>query len=339
MNFIMMKNKLFIFIILTLLIQYGCKNHNVSVEPPKDMAEVFCKGYLDVEIESFIPLYTKKINEGDSSFCLLRGCCYLLLRENTKAIKDFYAILKKDSSNSNALLGVGYSFVATKLDSARYYFNKVIQQDTNNAFAYLFRWQYQLDTLNRFEDINKAIKLKPDYALFYTERGIRYMLVDSIKLGLDDFNHSVKLNPSLPNNYIFLGLYNSFKKKYKEALNCYSQVIKLSPNNPQSYENRGETYYELQMYQNAIQDYKKALDLADNSILSSLKSNISYKIARNYSLLKNDSALIYLKLAFKYDDDNDKYNNAYFAKREKDFDNIKDTEEFKDLIRKYGKDN
>lgn len=158
-----------------------------------------------------------------------------------------------------------------------------------------------------------------------------YNFIDSIDLAIKDFKKSIELDDSIAMNYGMLGIINQFKKKnYPEALKNYSLEIKMDPYNSNGYDSRGEIYHELKLYKNSINDYKNALRFLTKSNTIFREANCYYNISRNYSLLKNDSVYLYLKLTF---DEDPHFVNTVI--KEKDFDNIKGTKEFKEIINKY----
>ena len=322
---------LIIFVFLFALLQFNCAKQNKSIIAPRDISEIIFSRYNKSEINNFIKQLTQDIEEGDSTLYLVRGFYYTLLRNDDKALSDFLISLKIDSTNSDAYLGIGLLFHGKAQDSLAKYLDKAIKFNPKNAFAYFYHSSIQKSNKAALLDYNKAIELKPEYAMFYSWRGVFYEDIDSIDLAIKDFKKSIELDDSISLNYAMLGIINQIKKKnYHEALKNYSLEIKTETYKSNGYESRGEIYYELKLYKKSIDDYKNALRFLTKSNTIYSEADFYYNISRNYSLLKNDSAYLYLKLTF---DEDPHYVNSVI--KEKDFDNIKGTKEFKEIINKY----
>ena len=144
--------------------------------------------------------------------------------------------------------------------------------------------------------------------------------------------------------------------KLNEALTAFEWALELKPNDPEILCNRGAVYARLDQYEKAIIDFNRALGLAPNYIPALHNRSISYirtnkyeeaindlnrilvidpefygafyDLACVYSLRKQpDDALTYLEKAITKEK---KY--IEMAKKDKDFDNIRDDLRFKKLI-------
>ena len=56
------------------------------------------------------------------------------------------------------------------------------------------------------EDFNKAIRLKPDNADAYNNRGTIYTKFGQYQMAIEDFNNAIRLKPDDANTYINKGL-------------------------------------------------------------------------------------------------------------------------------------
>jgi tetratricopeptide (TPR) repeat protein len=109
--------------------------------------------------------------------------------------------------------------------------------------------------------------------------------------------------------------------KRKKALDDYNLSLQLCEH-PHTLHNRGVTYMRLQKYEEALSDFNRALEIKAND------ADTMYFLSTLFSLWrKTDEALIYLEKAFEL---NKKYQEM--AKKDKDFDNIRDDPHFKKLI-------
>jgi tetratricopeptide (TPR) repeat protein len=106
----------------------------------------------------------------------------------------------------------------------------------NKANA-LWDGQKYTDPKKAIEYLNKAIKLQPDYAQAYYNRG---------------------------NAYYGLGL-------YQRAIKDYAEAIRLKPNDIDAYYNRGNTYFYLGNNKLGCNDAQKACALGDCKLLEIAK--------------------------------------------------------------------
>jgi tetratricopeptide (TPR) repeat protein len=143
---------------------------------------------------------------------------------------------------------------------------------------------------------NEAIKLKPDYAFAYNNRGlIRGALgdyqgaiadyEDSLRLenpepwivynnrglvrytlgdyhgAIADYDQTIQLKPDLTDAYLGRGLARYASDNHRGAIADYDQALKLKPDSELAYNNRGLARYALKDYQGAIADYDQAIQL------------------------------------------------------------------------------
>jgi tetratricopeptide (TPR) repeat protein len=117
----------------------------------------------------------------------------------------------------------------------------------------------------------QAIRLKPDYAVAYNDRGIAYDDEKNYDLAIQDYNQAIKLNPNYANAYNNRGNAYSDEKNYDLAIQDYNQALKLDPNYADAYNNRGVAYEKKKQYQQALQDYDRALS-ADPNVKNAQKN-------------------------------------------------------------------
>ena len=97
------------------------------------------------------------------------------------------------------------------------------------------------------EYLNEAIRLKPDYADAYKNRG---------------------------------GAYANLKE-YRRAIQDYDTAIRLKLDYAKAYYNRGNVYTKLGQYQRAIQDYDTAIRLKPDYVMAYNNRGIAYILAGN----------------------------------------------------------
>jgi len=149
-------------------------------------------------------------------------------------------------------------------------------------------------------------------------------------------------------------LYNL--NRYEEAIECYEKALKTKPEYKEAWYEKGNALHSLNRYEEAIECFEKALEIyseyeeawamkglslqdlhrydeANQCYDEALKIDINYEMvwynkACIESLRNNkEKSIEFLKKAIEIDNE-----NINLAKTDGDFDNVKDTKEFKELI-------
>ena len=139
-------------------------------------------------------------------------------------------------------------------------------------YATLANQKYERkDYQGALADYNQAIKLNPDDADAYNNRGlIKHENLPDYQGALADYNQAIKLKSNDATFYNNRGLLNHEKlQDYRGALADYDQAIKLNPNDADTYNNRGLLKHErLQDDRGALADYNQAIKLKPNYALA-----------------------------------------------------------------------
>jgi tetratricopeptide (TPR) repeat protein len=111
------------------------------------------------------------------------------------------------------------------------------------------------------EYLNNAIKLQPDYAVAYNNRGAAYDDLGLYQRAIEDYNEAIRLKPDDAEAYNNRGNAYFNLGQHQRAIEDYNEDIRLRPNNADVYYNRGNAYSKLGQYQRAIEDYNQAIRL------------------------------------------------------------------------------
>jgi tetratricopeptide (TPR) repeat protein len=110
-------------------------------------------------------------------------------------------------------------------------------------------------------DSDQAIRLKPNLAEAYGNRGLAYYNLRDWQSALRDTNQAIRLNPNLAQAYGIRGFAHYRLGDLQSALRDTNQAIRLNPNLTPAYDNRAFLFYDQGKMVDAISDWKKALSL------------------------------------------------------------------------------
>jgi tetratricopeptide (TPR) repeat protein len=134
------------------------------------------------------------------------------------------------------------------------------------------------------EDLTQAIRLDPNHAETYNNRGNAYMEKSDFDRAIADFTEAIRLNPNYALAYSGRGIAYRNKRDYDRAIADYTQAIRLSPNFATAYYNRGFAYESKSDYDLAIADYIQAIRLNPNYALAYYGRGNMYLFKRDYSM-------------------------------------------------------
>ncbi len=108
---------------------------------------------------------------------------------------------------------------------------------------------------------SQAIRLKPDYAPAYNNRGKCYARLGLTRHAINDFNNAIALNPGLAATHYNRG--NAYNRlgNYRRAIADFDRAISLEPGFAPAYNNRGNACHRLGDYRRAITDFDRAIAL------------------------------------------------------------------------------
>ena len=110
-------------------------------------------------------------------------------------------------------------------------------------------------------DYSKAIELKPDLAEAYNNRGYTYKKIGESEKAIADYSKAIELKPDLAEVYNNRGnAYDRLGESEKAIADC-SKAIELKPDYANAYNNRGKIYTGIGESEKAIADYSKAIEL------------------------------------------------------------------------------
>jgi len=177
--------------------------------------------------------------------------------DSGKAEKILLRITAREPNNfdANHMLGV----VSTLL-------NKFEQFSINAKYPPLYKnYGFFLTRAKRFdkaiEQFNIALRLFPNFALAYSDRGNALEKLNKLDEAMADYNRAIALAPEMFGFYNNRGIVFFRKNQFSEALSDFKRAIELNPNFAEAYSGHGDVLTSLKRYEDALAAYEKALSL------------------------------------------------------------------------------
>ncbi|XP_048585429.1 uncharacterized protein LOC5512045 isoform X2 [Nematostella vectensis] len=105
---------------------------------------------------------------------------------------------------------------------------------------------------------NEAIKVNPDYAEAFYQRGLTKMKLSHTK-GVHDFNRALAINPKLFQAFLSRAAYYGMKGRYSKGIMSCNEAIKLQPQSVRAYLYRGALKYHIKAFGLAVKDLTEAV--------------------------------------------------------------------------------
>jgi tetratricopeptide (TPR) repeat protein len=112
-------------------------------------------------------------------------------------------------------------------------------------------------------DYTQAIRLKPDYAEAYNNRGLAYSLKSKSEMAnaIADYSQAITLRPEYAFAYNNRGVAYMASGHADAALRDFNRAIELQPDFPQAHSNRGNAFFRAGRVDLAIFDFYHAWSL------------------------------------------------------------------------------
>lgn len=273
-------------------------------------------------------LKVQKIKEpNEQSWDYDLGIVYERAAKYNKAIAYYKESLEKESNIITASRISSCYDDLGDYDKALEYCNQAIALDSVKA-NYLYEKANFLDNAGRTQEAIKTmsdyIANTPDEPAGYYQRGWFKDYSGDIEGALEDYTMAITLQPNVAYAYLNRGVLYRLKGENAKAESDFKQVVRLD-SIPEEADCSFYAYYYLGQKDKAIEVL--------NTMLDKDKKGNCYDAACLYSVMgEKEKALSYLRQSLE-----DGYRRFAHIKRDRDLNNIRNTEEFKVLLKEYEK--
>lgn len=273
-------------------------------------------------------LKVQKIKEpNEQSWAYDLGVVYERAAKYNKAIAYYKESLEKESNIITASRISSCYDDLGDYDKALEYCDQAIALDSVKS-DYLYQKANILDNAGRTQEAIKTmsdyIANTPDEPAGYYQRGWFKDHSGDIEGALEDYTMAITLEPNEAYAYLNRGVLYRLKGENAKAESDFKQVVRLD-SIPEEAECSFYAYYYLGQKDKAIEVL--------NTMLDKDKKGNCYDAACLYSVMgEKEKALSYLRQSLE-----DGYRRFAHIKRDRDLINIRNTEEFKVLLKEYEK--
>jgi tetratricopeptide (TPR) repeat protein len=153
---------------------------------------------------------------------------------------------------------------AVDLDEKLRFYSNAIRLKPDYADAFNNRGLARSDKGDQdgaIEDYNAAIRLKSDYALAFNNRGLARHRKSDFDGAIADYNEAIRLKPDYATAFFNRGLARGNNGNLEGAIEDASQAIQLDPTNSGTFNNRGFVRYAKGDLEGALRDFDEAVRL------------------------------------------------------------------------------
>ena len=191
--------------------------------------------------------------------------------EKWRAVAHISEAIDNDLA-ARAWFSVGYLFQkeseaeanALKLEEAIAAYDEAIRLNPNYAEAYNNRGVAK-DALGQHDgaiaDFDEAIRLKSEFAEAYNNRGAAKNALGRHDGAIADFDEAIRLKPDYAEAYNNRGNAKDALGRHEAAITDYDEAIKLKPDFAEAYNNLGNVKDALERHEAAIADFDEAIKL------------------------------------------------------------------------------
>ncbi|MEE4364563.1 MAG: tetratricopeptide repeat protein [Desulfotignum sp.] len=137
--------------------------------------------------------------------------------------------------------------------------DEAVEKDLFETGVLQFKQGEYQQAVDTFTDL---IKLFPQNADAFKNRGVAHMKLEKFDDAIADFESAKKISPTLKGVYSNLGVIWYYRENYEKAIENYNSEIEITPDNAVAYFNRALCMTKLGETENAISDLTAAISIS-----------------------------------------------------------------------------
>jgi tetratricopeptide (TPR) repeat protein len=158
-------------------------------------------------------------------------------------------------------------FAATDLDEQLRSYNEAVRLQPDFAWAFNNRGYTRYakgDVEGALQDYNEAIRLQPNNALAFNNRGLARFAKGDVEGALQDYTEAIRLQPDFAQAFLGRGYARyAAQGDVEGALQDYTEAIRLKPDDADAFSHRGNARKAKGDLEGAQLDYDEAIRLKD----------------------------------------------------------------------------
>lgn len=257
------------------------------------------------------------------------GVAYKEMNNRLQAKSFFEKAINANPAQLSAYSNLGWLYrEERKFDSAKIYFKKAVFQNPGNRDALnnlmnLFKYVSQYDSVKYF--YNALIKADPKNVALNNNFGVFYFDIRGYDSAILLYRKTITLDPRYAIGYNNLGTVYNELSMFDSALHFYRQAVVLDPLYTHAWFNMGMSLYNKSQYDSAINRFAKAVQL------NPANNYYDYFTACAYAQKKNPALCMqHLQTALEKG-----YADYWSLLRDADLNTVRNTTEFKELVKKW----
>ncbi|XP_072423984.1 uncharacterized protein ttc6 [Chiloscyllium punctatum] len=257
------------------------------------------------ELASFCIQYSAEINQASDSSPIQQATVQVFLKNYDKAIENLNGMEK--TSPLLTLLGKS-QMKAGKHEDALSSFQRALDLEheaseigiTNTVntsveiYYHMGLCYIELNQLREaIDSFNSAVKLLPNFAKAYYQRGLCGLKLHDFKC-IYDFHRALALNPKLFEVYLSRAVYYAIQGRFLKAILSCNEALKIEPRSVRAFVCRGALKFYSKAYHLAIADLTEAINLNETCTLGYFNRAVCYQKMNDLQKALKDYGIVLL---------------------------------------------
>jgi tetratricopeptide (TPR) repeat protein len=186
-----------------------------------------------------------------------------------KAAADAAPAVKEEELTAQQWFERGIA--ATDVDEKLRFYSEAIRIKPDYADAFNNRGvarREKGDVEGALQDYNEAIRIKPDHSNAFLNRGVARRAKGDMEGALQDYHEAIRIKPDDADVFYNRGIARHYKGDVEGALQDYTEAIRLTPDDAEAFNNRGNACLDKGDVEGALEDFNEAIRLKPDYALA-----------------------------------------------------------------------